>query len=133
MSIYGWYIWTRKTDDDFTPISRTTAIEKKISALIFLTTLLFVYAVYQSADKWTSWTAVVDTCTTAIFFVGMWLMARRKIENWLFWIVGDVISVPLYLYKGLALTSIQYLIFTVIAIYGYLVWKKALSNTQAAV
>jgi nicotinamide mononucleotide transporter len=63
----------------------------------------------------------------------MWLMARRKIENWLFWIVGDVISVPLYLYKGLALTSIQYLIFTVIAIYGYLAWKKALSNTQAAV
>lgn len=133
MSIYGWYIWTRKTDDDFTPISRTTAIEKKISALIFLITLLFVYAVYQSADKWTSWTAVVDTCTTAIFFVGMWLMARRKIENWLFWIVGDVISVPLYLYKGLALTSIQYLIFTFIAIYGYLAWKKALSNTQAAV
>ena len=133
MSIYGWYIWTRKTDDDFTPISRTTAIEKKISALIFLITLLFVYAVYQSADKWTSWTAVVDTYTTAIFFVGMWLMARRKIENWLFWIVGDVISVPLYLYKGLTLTSIQYLIFTVIAIYGYLAWKKALSNTQAAV
>jgi len=60
-------------------------------------------------------------------------MARRKIENWLFWIVGDVISVPLYLYKGLALTSIQYLIFTVIAIYGYLAWKKTLSNTQAAV
>ena len=133
MSIYGWYIWTRKTDDDFTPISRTTALEKKTSALIFLTTLLFVYAVYQSSDKWTSWTAVVDTCTTAIFFVGMWLMARRKIENWLFWIVGDVISVPLYLYKGLALTSIQYLIFTVIAIYGYLAWKKTLSNTQAAV
>ena len=67
------------------------------------------------------------------FFVGMWLMARKKIENWIFWIVGDVISVPLYLYKGLAFTSVQYLIFTLIAIYGYLAWKKTLNNTQAAV
>ena len=76
-------------------------------------------------DKWTDWTAPVDSFTTALFFVGMWLMARRKIEHWIFWIVGDVISVPLYLYKGLGLTSIQYLIFTFIAILGYIQWKKA--------
>ena len=47
--------------------------------------------------------------TTAIFFVGMWLMARRKIENWIFWIIGDIISVPLYFYKGFTFTSLQYL------------------------
>ena len=81
-------------------------------------------------EKWTGWTAYVDTITTGVFFVGMWLMAKRKIENWIYWIVGDVISVPLYLYKGLAFTSLQYLIFTVIAIYGYLSWKKILSSEQ---
>ncbi len=133
MSIYGWYIWTRKANDAFTPISRTTAAEKKTSIIIFIATLVFVYAIYESAGKWNTWTAYVDTLTTAVFFVGMWLMARKKIENWIFWIAGDVISVPLYLYKGLAFTSVQYLIFTLIAIYGYLAWKKTLNNTQAAV
>jgi nicotinamide mononucleotide transporter len=133
MSIYGWFIWTRKTNDAYTPISRTTATEKKTSLIIFVATLLFVYAIYESAGKWNIWTAYVDTLTTAVFFVGMWLMARKKIENWIFWIVGDIISVPLYLYKGLAFTSVQYLIFTLIAIYGYLAWKKTLNNTQTAV
>ena len=133
MSIYGWYIWTRKTNDAFTPISRTKVAEKKTSIIIFIATLAFVYALYKSAGKWSTWTAYVDTLTTAVFFVGMWLMARKKIENWIFWIVGDVISVPLYLYKGLAFTSLQYIIFTLIAIYGYLAWKKTLNNTQVAV
>lgn len=133
MSVYGWYIWTRRTNDAFTPISYTTVIEKKTSIIIFVATLIFVYVIYDSAGKWNTWSAYVDTLTTAVFFVGMWLMARKKIENWILWIVGDVISVPLYLYKGLAFTSLQYLIFTLIAIYGYLAWKKTLNNTRAAV
>ena len=131
MSIYGWYVWTRKTNDQATPISQTNAKEKRTSVLIFIITLVFVYVVYQSAGKWTTWTAYVDTFTTAIFFVGMWLMARRKIENWIFWIVGDIISVPLYFYKGLTFTSLQYLIFTIIAIYGFLAWKHVLTNSKA--
>ncbi|TYQ00325.1 nicotinamide mononucleotide transporter [Tenacibaculum adriaticum] len=129
MSVYGWYIWTSKVDETHvTPISETTSKEKKQSVFIFLGTLLFVYAVYTFFDKWTSWTAYVDTVTTAIFFVGMWLMAKRKIENWIYWIIGDIISVPLYFYKGFTFTSFQYLIFTFIAISGYLAWKKHLNN-----
>ena len=134
MSVYGWYIWTRKVDSQHvTPISQTTKKEKKISIIIFISTLLFVYIVYQIFDKWTGWVAYVDTVTTAIFFVGMWLMARRKIENWILWIIGDVISVPLYFYKGFTFTSFQYLGFTVIAIYGYLEWKKHLNNNLQTV
>ena len=131
MSVYGWYVWTRKTNDQATPISQTNTKEKRTSFVIFIITLVFVYVVYQSAGKWTSWTAYVDTVTTAIFFVGMWLMARRKIENWIFWIVGDIISVPLYFHKGLTFTSLQYLIFTIIAIYGFLAWKHVLTNSKA--
>lgn len=130
MSIYGWYIWTRKVDEThFTPITRTTKKEKQYCILIGIATLIFVYVVYKSFDKWTGWVAYADTITTAIFFVGMWLMARRKIENWIFWIIGDLISVPLYFYKGYTFTSLQYLIFTIIAIYGYLAWKKHLDNS----
>ena len=131
MSIYGWYVWTRKVDDThFTPISRTSNKEKKTSVLLFLAALLFVCIVYQIFDKWNNWVAYIDTVTTAIFFVGMWLMAKRKIEHWIFWIAGDLISVPLYLYKGLAFTSFQYFGFTFIAIFGYLAWKKTLHKTQ---
>ena len=129
MSVYGWYIWTRKVDSTYvTPIFTTTQKEKQISIGIFITTLFFVFVVYKSFDKWIGWVAYVDTLTTAIFFVGMWLMARRKIENWIFWIIGDIISVPLYLHKGFTFTSFQYLGFTIIAIYGYLAWKKYLNN-----
>lgn len=129
MSIYGWYIWTRKVDKDkYTPISFTTTKEKYVSVLLFVLTLGVVYVIYQLFDKWTSWTAYVDTFTTALFFVGMWLMAKRKIENWIFWIIGDLISVPLYFYKGLTFTSMQYIGFTVLAVFGYLAWKKTINN-----
>jgi nicotinamide mononucleotide transporter len=128
MSIYGWYIWTRKVDEThYTPITKTTKTENKQSIYIFIATLIFVFAVYEYFDKWNNWTAYVDTVTTAIFFVGMWLMAKKKLENWIYWIIGDIISVPLYLYKGLVFTSFQYLLFTIIAIYGYRAWKRNLN------
>ena len=130
MSLYGWYIWTRKVDtENVTPISRVTKSEQIIGVVIFTLTLVFVYKVYQFFDMWTNWVAYVDTLTTALFFVGMWLMAKRKIENWYFWIVADIISVPLYFYKGLTFSSIQYFGFTILAIFGFLAWKKNLNNS----
>ncbi|WP_010227588.1 nicotinamide riboside transporter PnuC [Gillisia marina] len=129
MSIYGWYIWTRKVDaTHFTPVTKMTKKEHIWAIFIFVATLLFVFGVYEYFEKWNNWTAYIDTITTAIFFVGMWLMARKKIENWIFWIIGDIISVPLYFYKGLTLTSFQYLLFTIIAIFGYFAWKKSLNK-----
>ncbi len=130
MSIFGWYVWTRKVNSDqVTPISVTTKKEHQISAIIFMATMLFVNIVYNILDKWKSWTAYADTLTTAIFFVGMWLMAKRKLENWIYWIIGNIITVPLYFHKGLTFSSLQYLIFTVIAIYGYHAWKKSLDSS----
>ena len=132
MSIYGWYIWTRKKNNIVTPISKISNYEKKISLFIFISSLIFVYGIYNYFDKWGSLTSYIDNITTAIFFVGMWLMAKRKIENWIFWIIGDVISVPLYFYKGLTFTSLQYFIFTIIAISGYYSWKKILNKSNQA-
>ena len=130
MSIYGWFIWSRKKNNVFTPISHLDYNEIRISIYIFFTSLLTVYIVYVYFDKRDSLTAYIDNLTTAIFFVGMWLMANRKIENWFFWIMGDIISVPLYFYKGLTFTSLQYLIFTFIAISGYYSWKKILNKSS---
>jgi len=127
MSIYGWYYWTRKTGSkDLNPISKMSQWEFRSALFLFVFALLFVFVIYTIFDKWNNIVAYIDTFTTAIFFVSMWLMARRKIENWLFWIIGDIISIPLYYVKGYLLTSIQYLIFTMIAVAGYYAWKKEL-------
>ena len=133
MSIYGWFIWTRKENNTVTPISRVTNNEKKIATIIFLSSLVFIYLIYVYFDKWGTVTSYIDNITTAIFFVGMWLMAKRKIENWIFWIIADIISVPLYFYKGLTFSSLQYLIFTFIAIAGYYSWKKILNKSNQTV
>lgn len=129
MSIYGWYMWTRKVDEThYIPITLTTTKEKKWSVVLFIVTLIFVTIIYLTFDKFESWTAYVDTVTTAIFFVGMWLMAKKKLESWVYWIIGDTITVPLYLYKGLVFSSLLYLILTIIAIYAYASWKKNLNK-----
>lgn len=124
MSILGWYLWSRRNNgqEEF-PISIMNSKEYKISSLIFTVTLLFIALVYHFFDKFTDLTAYVDAFTTALFFVGMWLMAKRKIENWIVWIIADITSVPLYFYKGLTVSSLQFIVFTIIAILGYKEWK----------
>lgn len=133
MSIYGWYIWTRKVDaEHYTPITRTTSKEKHICVFIFFGTLIFIFGIYKIFEKWNSWTAYVDTLTTAIFFVAMWLLARKKLENWTFLLVGNIISLPLYFYKGLIFTTFQFLLFVIISIYGYRAWKKNLNKPETS-
>jgi nicotinamide mononucleotide transporter len=131
MSIYGWYHWTRKKGDTIEfPISKISSTEKRIAIILFIFTVAFVVSVYLYFGKFTTWYAYVDTFITGIFFVGMWLMAKRKVENWIFWIIGDVISIPLYFSKGFTFTSFQYIVFTIVAIFGYLEWKKISDSSQ---
>lgn len=133
MSIYGWILWTRKdAQQNELPISRMQPKEYLYAGLLFAAAVVFVVLVYLFFGKFTHWTSYVDTIVTGIFFVGMWLMAKRKIENWLFWILGDLISIPLYFAKGYTFTSIQYLIFTSIAIYGFIEWKNNLNSSPQA-
>ena len=143
MSIYGWVLWSRNAKDNIITISRTTPTDWKTATLLGAFSFLFVIGVYylkpfikndfSLQDVTLGFhnflpTEYVDVFTTAIFLVGMWLMAKRKIENWLFWIVGDLISIPLYYIKGMVFTSFQYLLFTIIAIMGYLEWRRKLQQ-----
>ena len=131
MSIYGWYFWSRKKDEVFiNQVSTINRNEIKYLFILAISSLIFIYFVYDYYDKWNNWTAYVDNITTAIFFVAMWLMARRKIESWIFWIIGDLITVPLYFYKGLTISSIQYIIFLILAVLGYISWKKILDKNH---
>lgn len=130
MSIIGWYAWTRKVDEThYIPITLTTVKEKKLSILLFIATIIFVSLIYSLTDRFNTLTAYADILTTAIFFVGMWLMAKKKLENWVYWIVGNIITVPLYFYKGLIFSTALYFILTIIAVFGYSAWKKDLNKS----
>ena len=76
------------------------------------------------------WANYMDILTTSIFLAGMWLMAEKKVESWWFWIIGDLICIPMMIYKELGITAIQYIIFTIISIHGYMDWSKALKRKK---
>ena len=129
MSVYGWWNWSRKKGDRYiVPISRTKTKEKQIGIGLFLLTMLITYLVYKGFDYKLEIPNYIDIVTSGIFFTAMWYMATKKLENWTLWIIGDLITIPLYAYRGLGMLSLQYLIFTVLAIQGYIAWKKHLNN-----
>ena len=132
MSIYGWWNWSRKKDDKkVVQISRTTTREKLIGIGLFLGTMIINYSVYKIFDYEIGTSNYVDIFTSGLFFTAMWYMALKKLENWTLWIIADLITIPLYAYRGWGMLSLQYIIFTILAIQAYNAWKKSLdSNLQ---
>lgn len=131
MSGYGWYMWTKKSDKPILKISACSIknwITVNVMFVFSIILIVVLLKIFKSDDLeyWSANVPYIDTFTTAIFIVGMWLMAVKKIENWIFWIIGDVVSVPLYAYKGLVFTSFQYFVFLIIAVMGYMAWRKKL-------
>ena len=144
MSIYGWILWAKSSEDHVhVEVSWAKKKEWIYGGILFFLSLLLVTIVYYYKPlidnkfsmqnvtlgldhlDWANW---LDVVTTAIFLVGMWFMAKRRIENWIFWIIGDIICIPMMIYKGLGITSIQYLVFTVMAIIGLFEWKRSLKK-----
>ena len=131
MSIYGWWNWSRKRNNKIiVPISRTNLKEKTIGTILAVLTMIVTYMVYRYFGNEIKPENYIDIFTSGIFFTAMWYMANKKLENWTLWIFADLITVPLYAYRGLGILSLQYLIFTVLAIQGYLAWKKSLLKNQ---
>jgi nicotinamide mononucleotide transporter len=131
MSIYGWWNWSRKKENKvLVPISRTTTKEKQIGVLLFILTMIVTYFVYKGFDYTLQIPNYIDIVTSGIFFTAMWYMANKKLENWTLWIIADIVTIPLYAYRGLGMLSLQYLIFTILAIQGYIAWKKNLDNNR---
>jgi nicotinamide mononucleotide transporter len=90
--------------------------------------MAFTYLVYVFFDYKLEIPNYIDIFTSGIFFTAMWYMALKKIENWTLWIIGDLIVIPLFAYRGLGMLSLQYFIFTILAIMAYLKWKKILNK-----
>lgn len=129
MSVYGWWNWARvKNSKKLVQISRTNIWEKAIGFVLFVLTMLVTYGVYKVFGVEITTSNYIDIFTSGIFFTAMWYMALKKLENWTLWIFANIITVPLYAYRGWGMLSLQYLIFTILAVQAYFAWKKSIDN-----
>ena len=127
MSVYGWFLWTSKNTKIKKHISENTKSENKHCIILFIIFYVILFFVLKMTD---SDVVLLDSITTALSLTAMLLLARRKLENWIFWILADIIYIPLFIYKGLYITSVQYFIFLILAISGYFEWKRSLENDK---
>jgi nicotinamide mononucleotide transporter len=127
MSISGWILWARKKDGQKALVISYSDDRDWRNALFFfgICWVLLFYLLKTFTD---STVPMADSFTSAAAFTGMWLMNRKKIENWIWWIITDLASVPLNYYKHLAFTSFQYFVFLVLAFMGYQSWRKKLTH-----
>jgi nicotinamide mononucleotide transporter len=129
MSIYGWVLWSRRntiTNQKKLQVTDSSLQEWLIALLFFIIAWIILYIVLKKyTDSNVPWG---DSFASASAYTGMWLMARKKLENWIWWILTNIASIPLYFYKGAVFTSVQYVIFLILAILGYLTWRKKLVN-----
>lgn len=129
MSVYGWINWSKKKGDvPEYQISRATKKQKWMGLLMFTITIWVMYGIYKLFDQPILQENYIDIFTTGIFFTGMWFMALKKIENWTLWIIGNLISIPLYGYRGLGILSLQFIIFTILAIMAYREWNAIIQQ-----
>ena len=134
ISVYGWWIWSRK-DRQSRPVlaitfsTRTQWLYHLGFFLFFYTAIFFALSFLKKAfaPDAIPW---ADAFASATAYTGMWLMARKKVESWYWWIATNIASIPLYFVKGLALTSVYYLILIFLAVAGLLTWRQKAAKQQ---
>lgn len=126
MSIVGWVLWAQKrAGENVLHITRSSAREWLAATTFFGVCWIALWYVLQRFTD--STVPLADGFASAAAYTGMWLMARKKLENWIWWIVTNIASIPLYFVKGYVFTSFQYLAFLVLAVMGYVAWRKKLN------
>ena len=128
MSIYGWYQWTRRdTQKQFIlQVSHSSNTERRQQIAFFIGCFVVLFISIQFLKSWFFAGAIpwADSLAAATAFTGMWLMTRKKVESWYWWIATNACSIPLYFVKGLVVTSVYYLILLFLAFAGLADWKK---------
>jgi nicotinamide mononucleotide transporter len=130
MSIIGWIMWSKKSDGKKTLIITASSKKDWISSLLFFSGcwIILYFLLHRFTD---STVPIADSFTSAAAFTGMWLMNKKKLENWTWWIITNLASIPLNFYKHLVFTSFQYLVFLILAVMGYITWRKKILHASA--
>lgn len=128
ISIYGWYFWVKgkkpKNNKLQVPVRVT---DRKLQVILIVSSIaLYIVILYILLNFTDSDVPYMDTLTTALSIVATWMLAKKYIGHWLIWIFVDAVSAGLYIYKGLWPTVILFAIYTVMAVLGYIEWKKDL-------
>ena len=136
-NIFGWYMWSRTGDDNQKLQIRRNSPRQQI---ITWSSVLLIYVAVFFLLRWvnrddaaylTSWLPRIDAFNTSFFLVATVLMAVKRLENWHFWIIGNIVSIPIYASQGLYFTSGQYAIFLVLAIMGLREWNAKAKRNHA--
>ena len=135
MNIYGWYNWSRKDNSEINKVQIKFSSLKENLLVITVAALLtlLIYSALSNVEILNfNWKFVLmESFITSLNFIGMWLMAWKRVENWVLWIIGDIFCMPLFVFKEYYLSVAQFSIFIIIAFMGYFEWrKKALKNQK---
>lgn len=126
VSVYGWINWKRGKEEKELPATVTT---RKMWFKLALATVAIYFIYYFVLLYFTDSTIPKsDSLVGALSIIATWMLARKLIENWLVWIVANALCVGLYIYKGLYPTVILFVIYTVMAVVGYIQWRKTIEN-----
>ena len=129
-SLYGWIMWRRGRDNGKElPISHTPRREIALMGSVFAVLMLGIWLILINFTD--STVPLGDTFTTALSVVALYMLAKKYVEQWLVWIVVDVVCAALYIYKGLYPTAILYLLYSVVAWFGYCRWLKMMKNDES--
>lgn len=128
MSIYGWYNWSRKKDVShfIFPISWCNKKEITVGLFVFFISWILLFLILSKLTN--SNVPILDSLVSSTAITAMWWMAKRKIENWLAWILSNLVAIPLNFYKQFYLFTLMYILFLVMAIWGFVGWKKIIKN-----
>ena len=129
MSVYGWILWSKKDGQKHTPLLHITYSSHKewIRQILFFAVFyiaLFIsltWAKKAFAPEAIPW---ADAFASATAYTGMWLMAKKKVESWIWWIATNITTIPLYFIKGYVFTSVQFLVLLVMAVFGLIEWRR---------
>jgi nicotinamide mononucleotide transporter len=136
MSIYGWYWWSRKKEDQVTnalqiTISNTTQRLQQVFVFIGFYAILFFVLEFLKNNFAPDAIPWADALASASAYTAMWLMAKKKVESWIWWIITNITSIPLYFIKGYAFTSFQFIVLLILAIAGLITWNKKAKHKLA--
>ena len=135
MNIYGWYNWSRKNNSEINKVQIKFNSLKENLLIVTVAALLtlLIYSALSNVEILNfNWKFVLmESFITSLNFIGMLLMAWKRVENWVLWIIGDIFCIPLFVFKEYYLSVAQFSIFIIIAFMGYFEWrKKALKNQK---
>ena len=128
MSVYGWWLWTRKNDQQQTILQIQFSSSKEVlQQLLFFAAFYIVLYTALNFSKTSFAPGAIpwaDALSSAAAYTGMWLMAKKKVESWYYWIATNIFSIPLYFVKGYVFTSVQFAVLLALAVAGLIAWRK---------